>query len=104
MLYEDDGLQRNSAGLRSSPSRRKPPTMVIKAQDRHLKDVVAGGDDAHEPASKEMQASVEATRVRRWAWYKEAPSVISLRLAGRLTSADLRSPRRRPEPHQTERR
>jgi predicted small metal-binding protein len=28
---------------------------VIKAQDQHLKDVVAGGDAAHEPALKEMK-------------------------------------------------
>jgi hypothetical protein len=28
---------------------------VIKAQDAHLKDVVAGGDQAHESAFKEMQ-------------------------------------------------
>ena len=28
---------------------------VIKAQDRHLKDVVAGGDDAHADALREMK-------------------------------------------------
>ncbi len=28
---------------------------VIKAQDAHLKAVVAGGDDAHEGALKQMQ-------------------------------------------------
>ena len=28
---------------------------VIKAQDKHLKDMVASGDSAHEPALKEMQ-------------------------------------------------
>jgi len=28
---------------------------VIKAQDRHLKDVVAGGDDSHRDALKEMK-------------------------------------------------
>jgi predicted small metal-binding protein len=43
---------------------------VIKAQDRHLKDVVAAGDAAHENAFKDMK--------ERWrhpianiGWYKE---------------------------------
>jgi predicted small metal-binding protein len=30
---------------------------VIKAQDRHLKEVVAGGDDTHESSLKEMKGS-----------------------------------------------
>ena len=44
---------------------------VIKAQDRHLEEMVAGGDDGHAPALKEMK--------RRWkhpiaglGWYREA--------------------------------
>jgi len=44
---------------------------VIKAQDRHLKEAVAGGDAAHEPALAEMQ--------ERWkhplagmGWYRKA--------------------------------
>ncbi|HEY3670614.1 MAG TPA: hypothetical protein VGN51_06745 [Acidimicrobiia bacterium] len=44
---------------------------VINAQDQHLKDMVAGGDAAHEPALQEMK--------RRWKrpisgmkWYKNA--------------------------------
>jgi hypothetical protein len=28
---------------------------VIKAQDKHLKEMVAGGDETHEAALKEMQ-------------------------------------------------
>ena len=28
---------------------------VIKAQDKHLKEMAAGGDEAHKPAAKEMQ-------------------------------------------------
>lgn len=28
---------------------------IIKAQDQHLKDAVAGGDDAHGPARDEMK-------------------------------------------------
>jgi predicted small metal-binding protein len=44
---------------------------VIKAQDRHLKEMVAGGDQTHQSALKEMQG--------RWkhplsgmGWYKKA--------------------------------
>jgi predicted small metal-binding protein len=44
---------------------------VIKAQDKHLKEVVAGGDGAHEDALKAMK--------RRWknpiggmGWYRQA--------------------------------
>ena len=43
---------------------------VIKAQDKHLKEMVANGDAAHEPALKEMKG--------RWKnplggmkWYKQ---------------------------------
>lgn len=28
---------------------------IIQAQDRHLKELVAAGDEAHEPAHKEMK-------------------------------------------------
>lgn len=42
---------------------------VIQAQDKHLKDIVAGGDDAHRDALKEMKG-----RWRRplsgMKWYK----------------------------------
>ena len=34
---------------------------VIKAQDRHLKDVVAAGDAAHESAFKDMKGALEAS-------------------------------------------
>jgi hypothetical protein len=44
---------------------------VIKAQDRHLKEMVAGGDETHQGALKEMQG--------RWkhplsgmGWYRKA--------------------------------
>jgi hypothetical protein len=44
---------------------------VIKAQDRHLNDIVSGGDEAHKDALKEMKG--------RWkhplagmSWYKKA--------------------------------
>jgi predicted small metal-binding protein len=44
---------------------------VIKAQDKHLNEIVSGGDESHQSALKEMK--------RRWrhplsgmAWYKKA--------------------------------
>ncbi len=40
--------------------------VVIKAQDAHLKEAVAAGDTAHEPALKEMQAG-GSTRSPGWA-------------------------------------
>ena len=43
---------------------------IIKAQDQHLKDAVAGGDESHAPALKDMKG-----RWRKpWAgmgWYKQ---------------------------------
>jgi predicted small metal-binding protein len=33
----------------------KDANEVIQKQDQHLKDMVAGGDEAHRPALKEMQ-------------------------------------------------
>ena len=42
---------------------------VIKAQDRHLKDMVAAGDAAHEPALKAMQGRWKHP-VKSMGWYK----------------------------------
>jgi predicted small metal-binding protein len=44
---------------------------VIKAQDRHLKDMVTGGDDAHEPALKEMKGRWKKP-LSGMAWYRKA--------------------------------
>lgn len=44
---------------------------VIKAQDRHLKEVVAGGDGAHEGALKEMKGRWRHP-IAGMAWYKNA--------------------------------
>lgn len=44
---------------------------VIKAQDRHLKEVVAEGDAAHEPALKEMKGRWKHP-VSGMGWYKKA--------------------------------
>jgi hypothetical protein len=53
------------------PHHGDTPDEVIKAQDSHLKSIVAGGDELHKSALKEMKG--------RWkhplsgmAWYKTA--------------------------------
>ncbi len=43
---------------------------VIKAQDRHLKEVVAGGDEAHEPALKDMKSRWRRP-ISGMGWYKQ---------------------------------
>jgi predicted small metal-binding protein len=44
---------------------------VIKAQDRHLKEVVAQGDSAHEQALKEMKGRWKHP-VSGMGWYRKA--------------------------------
>jgi predicted small metal-binding protein len=44
---------------------------VIKAQDRHLKEVVSDGDEAHKSALKEMKGRWRHP-VSGMAWYKQA--------------------------------
>ena len=46
---------------------------VIKAQDRHLKEMAAKGDTTHEPASKEMRGRWK-NPVKAMGWYKRAKS------------------------------
>ncbi|MEI2650911.1 MAG: hypothetical protein V9G12_01820 [Microthrixaceae bacterium] len=43
---------------------------VIKAQDQHLKDAVAGGDEAHGPACNDMKARWRRP-VSGLKWYKQ---------------------------------
>ena len=43
---------------------------VIKAQDKHLKVVVASGDAAHEPALKDMKARWKHP-IKGMGWYKD---------------------------------
>jgi len=43
---------------------------VIKAQDRHLKELVAEGDTAHEPALRDMKARWKHP-VKSMDWYKQ---------------------------------
>jgi hypothetical protein len=44
---------------------------VIKAQDQHLKDAVANGDDAHQQAAKEMKGRWR-NPIKGMGWYKQA--------------------------------
>jgi hypothetical protein len=44
---------------------------VIKAQDRHLRDVVADGDAAHEPALKAMKGRWKHP-ISGMGWYRTA--------------------------------
>jgi hypothetical protein len=43
---------------------------VIKAQDRHLKEAVAGGDATHEPALKEMKGRWR-NPIAGMGWYRK---------------------------------
>jgi hypothetical protein len=43
---------------------------VIKAQDSHLKEVVAGGDDAHQGALKEMKGRWKHP-ISGMGWYRQ---------------------------------
>ena len=44
---------------------------VIKAQDRHLKEVVASGDETHRSALKEMQGRWK-NPIAGMGWYRQA--------------------------------
>lgn len=44
---------------------------VIKAQDRHLREAVAGGDDAHSDALKDMKSRWRHP-IAGMGWYKDA--------------------------------
>jgi hypothetical protein len=44
---------------------------VIKAQDGHLKEMVAGGDDAHQGALKEMKGRWKHP-ISGMGWYRQA--------------------------------
>jgi hypothetical protein len=43
---------------------------IIKAQDRHLREVVAGGDTAHEPALKDMKGRWKRP-ISGMKWYRQ---------------------------------
>ena len=58
----------------------KDANEVIKAQDRHLKEIVANGDTAHEQALKEMEWEGRVEPLTPW-------STLILRGAGVLVLA-----------------
>jgi hypothetical protein len=43
---------------------------IIKAQDAHLKEIVAGGDTAHESALKDMKGRWKHP-IKGMGWYKQ---------------------------------
>jgi predicted small metal-binding protein len=53
------------------PHRGSTADEVIKAQDQHLKDMVAGGDAAHEPARNEMKGRWKHP-ISGMGWYRTA--------------------------------
>ena len=53
------------------PLRGKTANDVIKAQDRHLKDMVASGEEAHKIALKEMQGRWK-NPISGMGWYRKA--------------------------------
>jgi hypothetical protein len=53
------------------PLRGETANDVIKAQDRHLKEMVAGGDETHQSALKDMKGRWK-NPVSGLGWYRKA--------------------------------
>ncbi len=53
------------------PLRGETANDVIKAEDRHLKEMVASGDETHRSALKEMQGRWKKP-LSGMAWYRQA--------------------------------
>ena len=49
---------------------------VIKAQDRHLREIVRTGDTAHEPALKDMKARWRHP-IKGMGWYKDTKAAFA---------------------------
>jgi hypothetical protein len=62
---------RELGGPCDAPHRGATANEVIKAQDRHLKEVVADGDETHRAALKEMQSRWKHP-VAGMGWYRKA--------------------------------
>ncbi len=60
---------RQLGGACDLPLRGETADEVIKAQDRHLKETVAAGDTAHQPALDEMRGRWKHP-LRGMGWYK----------------------------------
>ena len=43
---------------------------IIKAQDKHLKEIVAGGDDSHKGALKDMKGRWK-NPIKGMGWYRQ---------------------------------
>jgi len=56
-------------GACDHPLRGATADEVIQLQDAHLKDAVAGGDEAHEPALEEMKGRWKRP-IKGMGWYK----------------------------------
>jgi hypothetical protein len=61
---------RQLGGTCDQPHRGEDHNEVIKAQDQHLREVVAAGDTAHEPALKDMKARWRRP-VSGLRWYRQ---------------------------------
>jgi hypothetical protein len=61
---------RQLGGTCDEPHRGEDHNEVIKAQDQHLREVVAAGDTAHEPALKDMKARWRRP-VSGLKWYRQ---------------------------------
>jgi len=53
------------------PLRGNTADEVIKAEDRHLKDIVAGGDETHQAALKAMKGRWK-NPISGMGWYRKA--------------------------------
>jgi hypothetical protein len=59
---------RQMGGPCDAPFHGSTADEVIKAQDNHLKEMVAGGDKVHEPARKSMQGRWR-NPIKGMGWY-----------------------------------
>lgn len=68
---------RDLGGACDLPLRGETADDVIKLQDRHLNDVVATGDTAHEPALKDMKGRWKRP-IAGMRWYKATKQQFAL--------------------------
>jgi hypothetical protein len=62
---------RQLGGPCEAPHQGESADVVIKAQDRHLREMVEGGDAAHEGALKDMKGRWK-NPVKGMGWYRQA--------------------------------
>ncbi len=61
---------RQMGGPCDAPFHGEKADEVIKAQDQHLKEMVAGGDEAHKPALESMQGRWKHP-ISGMGWYRK---------------------------------